>query len=170
MTTIEAANRLKDLDGYLHGFALKLTKNTDNADDLFQDTALRVISHLDKFQDGTNFRAWACTIMKNIFINQFRKNQTKATLLDPTPNTHFLDIRQSSTQNEGEWQVGFEEISTMVKNLKPDLCIPFVMANNGFRYDEIAAELDLPLGTVKSRIYFARQELRDKLCKIYHYN
>ncbi|MBK7409736.1 MAG: RNA polymerase sigma factor [Saprospirales bacterium] len=152
--------QLEGISGSLRAFALKLTGNVADADDLYQDTALRIMSNADKYQEGTNFKAWAVTIMRNIFINNYRKKVRRGTILDQTPNNYYINSGDVSVSNDGETNAAYKELLKMVSSLPDEFKRPFWMAFKGYKYDEIAEELDAPLGTIKSRIFFARRKLR----------
>lgn len=152
--------QLDTISNSLRAFSLKLTGNNDDAEDLYQDTALRIITNADKYNPGTNFKAWAVTIMRNIFINNYRKKMRRNLIIDQTPNNYFLNSGGDEVQNGGESLVAFEELLTMVDKLPDDFRTPFMMAYEGYKYDEIADQLEAPLGTIKSRIFFARRKLQ----------
>ncbi|MCB9282468.1 MAG: RNA polymerase sigma factor [Lewinellaceae bacterium] len=152
--------QLEGISDSLRAFALKLTGNVADADDLYQDTALRIMSNADKYQEGTNFKAWAVTIMRNIFINNYRKKVRRGTILDQTPNNYYINSGDVSVSNDGETNAAYKELLKMVSSLPDEFKRPFWMAFKGYKYDEIAEELDAPLGTIKSRIFFARRKLR----------
>jgi RNA polymerase sigma-70 factor, ECF subfamily len=155
--------QLETLSSYLRGFAFKLTKNSDDANDLYQDTMVKILANQDKFSIGTNFRAWSSTIMRNVFINAYRKRKLTNTIFDSTDNNYYIDSGSHSVFNNGENNVIMTELMKAIEELKEELSTPFMMAFYGYKYDEIAEQLQLPLGTVKSRIFFARQELQSKL-------
>ncbi|MCR9289011.1 MAG: RNA polymerase sigma factor [Bacteroidetes bacterium] len=153
-------SQLNDITNSLRAFSLKLTGNDVDAHDLYQDTAYRIMSNADKFRAGTNFKAWAVTIMRNIFINNYRKKVRRGTILDETPNNYYLNSGAKAIQNDGESNASYKELLKMVAKLPEEFKRPFWMAYKGYKYDEIAEELDAPLGTIKSRIFFARRKLR----------
>ena len=153
-------DQLEGISDSLRAFALKLTGNVADADDLYQDTALRIMSNADKYQEGTNFKAWAVTIMRNIFINNYRKKVRRGTILDQTPNNYYINSGDVSVNNDGETNAAYKELLKMVSSLPDEFKRPFWMAFKGYKYDEIAEKLDAPLGTIKSRIFFARRKLR----------
>lgn len=153
-------DQLGNVNQSLRAFSLKLTGNLTDANDLYQDTALRIISNADKFRAGTNFKAWAVTIMRNIFINNYRKKVRRGTILDQTPNNYYLNSGDVAVTNEGESNASYKELIDMVATLPDEFKQPFWMAYKGYKYDEIAEKLDAPLGTIKSRIFFARRKLR----------
>lgn len=153
-------DQLDRISHSLKAFSLKLTGNTDDAEDLYQDTALRIITNADKYNPGTNFKAWAVTIMRNIFINNYRKKVRRNLIIDQTPNNYYLNSGESAIENDGEERVAYKELVAMVDSLPEDFRTPFMMAFQGYKYDEIAEQLGSPLGTIKSRIFFARKKLQ----------
>lgn len=167
MTTIEFNNKFYQMSSILHSFAYNLTRNVEDSKDLFQETAFRAMANREKFRHGTNFKAWVFTIMKNIFINGYRKKIRANTVLDNTDNQFFINSATAATFNSAESEITLEEVTKMVYALEDSIRIPFLLHFEGFRYQEIADELQLPLGTVKSRIFFARKELRDQILKLY---
>lgn len=163
MSTHEFNLKIDQISQYLHSFALNLTKNSEDAKDLYQETTYRALVNKDKFAPDTNLKAWLFTIMKNIFINNYRKKMKANTIMDSTNNLYFINSG-SAEINQGETNIFIRELNYMIDNLDESLRIPFMMHYEGFKYQEIAEELDLPLGTIKSRIFFARKELK-KLIK-----
>ncbi|MFZ4633523.1 MAG: RNA polymerase sigma factor [Saprospiraceae bacterium] len=170
MSTLEFNSKMDTLTTLLHSFAYNLTKNVEDAKDLYQETAFRALSNRDKFQPGTNFKAWIFTIMKNIFINNYRKKVKANTILDTTDNQYYLNSGSHATGNAAEGSMMLKELNFMVDNLDDSIRIPFLMHFEGFKYQEIADELHLPLGTVKSRIFFARKELKEKIMSHYGFH
>ena len=170
MTSFEFNNKLGVLASVLHSFAYNLTKNTDDAKDLYQETAYRALSNRDKFQPDTNFKAWMFTIMKNIFINNYRKRIKANTVLDTTDNQFYLNSGSHAIPNSAESSMTLKELNAMVEGLDASIKVPFVMHFEGHKYQEIADHLELPLGTVKSRIFFARKELKDQILSQYGFN
>ncbi|MFZ4474626.1 MAG: RNA polymerase sigma factor [Saprospiraceae bacterium] len=170
MTSMEFNHKLNTLTSLLHSFAYNLAKNTEDAKDLYQETTYRALFNRDKFQQGTNFKAWMFTIMKNIFINNYRKKVKANTILDTTDNQFYLNSGTHATTNAAEGDIMLKELNAMVDSLDASIRIPFLMHFEGFKYQEIADELELPLGTVKSRIFFARKELKDKIMTNYGFH
>jgi len=168
MSTIEFNTKFADLTQMLNAFAYNLTKNKEEAKDLYQETAFRALTNRDKFRTGTNFKAWLFTIMKNIFINNYRKKVKKNTILDSTDNMYYINSGKTIVDNKAESNILMDELNYMVKNLDEGLRVPFEMHYVGYKYQEIADELELPLGTVKSRIFFARKELKNLVTKRYN--
>ncbi len=163
MSTIEFQNNLDKLSLVLNNFAYNLTKNVEDAKDLFQETAFRALSNKEKFRPGTNFKAWCFTIMKNIFINNYRKKLKANTISDSTDNLYYLNSGSKVISNQADSNIMLGELHDMVNGLDDSLKIPFTMHYEGFKYQEIADHLGLPLGTVKSRIFFARKELKSMI-------
>lgn len=167
MSTIEFTQKLHGMTSILHSFAYNLTKNFEDSKDLYQETAFRALSNKEKFRPGTNFKAWVFTIMKNIFINNYRRKVKANTIIDSTDNDYYINSGTNVVNNMAESNVMMEELSNMVTNLEDGIRIPFEMHFEGFKYQEIADKLSLPLGTVKSRIFFARKELKQEIYKKY---
>jgi RNA polymerase sigma factor (sigma-70 family) len=157
MTQLQFNNALLEMQNKLHYYALSLTSDSEKASDLLQDTMLKALTHRDKFSQNTNFKAWVYTIMKNTFINEYRRKvKAKNSLLDPANNFQSFMGRENPSP-ESAYQSG--EINNSISQLTEDYRIPFTMFLEGYKYKEIADELELPLGTVKSRIFFTRKRL-----------
>jgi RNA polymerase sigma-70 factor (ECF subfamily) len=167
MSQLEFYTRFDQLAVMLQSFAYNLTKNQEDARDLFQETAYRALTNRDKFSPGTNFKAWSFTIMKNIFINNYRKKVKSNTIMDSTDNMYFINSGDNAIANAAEANMLMEELTGMIERLDDSIRIPFMMHYQGFKYQEIADELELPLGTVKSRIFFARKELKELIAANY---
>src|ERR1051325_5108507 len=134
----------------LKGFALKLTQDMEDADDLVQDTMLKALSNRDKFEEGTNLKGWLYTIMKNIFINKYRRAVKSRIITDDTEGQYYINSATSGTsRNEGEAALMMKDITTAIGGLSSKLRDPFMMSYTGYKYEEIASYLQLPLGTVK---------------------
>ncbi len=144
-------------------FAYHLTRDRADAADLYQETILRAIKKLDQFKSETNLKAWLIVIMRNTFINAYRKKRRRKTLLDGSINQYLIDVTPASTNNHGEWKVDYDELLAMIDRLEESLRIPFLLAYEGYKYDEIAGEMGVPVGTIKSRVFFARKKLQKAL-------
>ncbi len=169
MSNLEFNTQFKNLSSMLQAFAYNLTKNTEDAKDLFQETAYRAMTNRDKFHPGTNLKAWLFTIMKNIFINNYRKKVKANTIMDSTENLFYINSGATTISNAGDSNIMVKELTQMVDSLEESIRIPFMMHYQGFKYQEIADHFDLPLGTVKSRIFFARKELKELVKKRYEH-
>ena len=161
MSTLEFNAHFDRLSSLLQAFAYNLTKNAEDAKDLFQETAYRAMTNRDKFRPGTNLKAWLFTIMKNIFINNYRKKVKANTIMDSTDNLFYINSGSAVISNGGDSNIMMKELTGMIDGLDESIRIPFMMHYQGFKYQEIADHFDLPLGTVKSRIFFARKELKE---------
>jgi RNA polymerase sigma-70 factor (ECF subfamily) len=167
MSTIEFDRQLNELSHYLQAFAYNLTKNADDSRDLFQETAYRALTNRDKFRPGTNFKAWLFTIMKNIFINNYRKKVKSNTIFDATDNDFYINSGPNQVINDAGSNIMMEELELMLNELDQSVKVPFLMHFQGYKYQEIADGLELPLGTVKSRIFFARKALKEMIAERY---
>lgn len=160
MTLPEFNHRVKDQYNPLRNFALRLTRNLEDAVDLTQETMLRALKNREKFREGTNLKAWLYTIMKNIFINNYRRMVNGQIVTDDTDNQYYLNSHASSSGHLGERKMAMDDINTAIYSLSDNLRIPFIMAFQGYKYEEIADHLKVPLGTVKIRIHNARKKLK----------
>ncbi len=144
-------------------FAIKLTANRDDALDLIQDTTLKVLDNQEKFVDNVNFAGWVMTVMRNIFINNYHKIVRVQTMVDQNADLYNLNIINDSISGSPDKVYQMQEITKAIAELNDDIKIPFTLFLNGYKYHEIAQKLNIPLGTIKSRIFFARKELQNKL-------
>lgn len=167
LSKIEFNDQFQGLSKSLRAFAYNLTKDDEEAKDLYQETAFRAMTNRDKFRVGTNLKAWLFTIMKNIFINNYRKKSKANTIIDKTDNLFFLNSGSIAIDNGAGTNILMKELKDMIKSLDDSIRVPFEMHYIGYKYQEIADYLSLPLGTVKSRIFFARKELKHKIELLY---
>ena len=163
MNSLKFTQDLLNVQNDLFRFAFRLTKNRDDASDLLQETSLKVLDNHDKFAEETNFKAWAYTLMRNIFINNYRKMVREQTYVDQTENLYHLNIPQNSGFDSPEGAYSIAEITQAINSFSKEYRQPFAMHVAGFKYESIAEEMNLPLGTVKSRIFFARKKLQQIL-------
>jgi len=163
MTANEFTSSIIGLKGNLQKYALSLTMDRDNALDLLQDTFLKAIQNQDKFVDATNLKAWIFTIMKNTFINNYRRKMRENTMMDGTQELYFINLPSDKGSISPDSSYAEDEIQKAIEALNDDYRLPFRMHMDGFKYEEIAEKLNLKLGTVKSRIFFARQKLMSVL-------
>ena len=154
---------LLNLQSNLMSFAYQLTPDRDAAADLLQDTTLKALDNEEKFTSDSNFKGWVMTIMRNIFINNYRRNVRQATIVDTTDDLYHLNTSQESALETPEGSLSVKEITAVLNTFDDEFRIPFNMHVAGYKYSEIAEELGLPVGTVKSRIFFARKRLREQL-------
>lgn len=163
MSTIEFNQMLIANAEFLRPFAITLTRDNETAKDLFQETLFRALANKEKYNVGTNIKAWLYTIMRNVFINNYRKKTRQNTILDSTPNEYLLDYNQTSVSNGAEATIQMKEIQMSIHQLPEIFKNPFLLYFNGFKYHEIAGMLKEPLGTIKSRIHFARKLLKAQI-------
>ncbi|MBD5180717.1 MAG: RNA polymerase sigma factor [Bacteroidales bacterium] len=163
MSSKNFESRLLALQSNLLNFAYMLTSNRDDAYDLLQDTTLKALDNEDKYAENTNFKGWVFTIMRNIFINNYRKVVRSATIIDQTEDLYHLNLPQDSGFETPEGSIAANEITDAINSFSDDYRIPFSMHVAGYKYNEIAEKMGLPLGTIKSRIFFARQKLQGML-------
>lgn len=156
-------NSVVGMQGNLLSFALKLTMNKEEAQDLVQDTTLKALNNEEKFAENTNFKGWMLTIMRNIFINNYRKSVRENTVVDTTENLYHVNLSQDSGLSTPDGAYAVSEISQILAKFPADYRKPFSMHVAGYKYEEISQKLGMPLGTVKSRIFFTRQKLREVL-------
>lgn len=163
MTAIEFNHKLLNLQENLEFFARSLTANEEEAKDLVQDTNYKALTNRDKFQPDTNLKAWTYTIMKNTFINNYRRKVKANTIVDTTEDLYYLNTTKEAKYEAPDSSLAAEEINRNIKRLDEEQRMPFEMHNQGYKYKEIADKLDLSIGTVKSRIFFTRKKLMEKL-------
>lgn len=163
MSSKKFQSKLLGLQSNLLNFAYLLTSNRDDAYDLLQDTTLKALDNEEKYVENVNFKGWVFTIMRNIFINNYRKGVRSATIIDQTEDLYHLNLPQESGFETPEGSVAAKEISSAINSFSDEYRVPFSMHVAGYKYNEIAEKMNLPLGTVKSRIFFARQRLQEML-------
>jgi RNA polymerase sigma-70 factor, ECF subfamily len=149
-----------DLRPELSRFAYNLTKSTPDAEDLVQDAYVKALRYKSEFKDGTNLRAWLFTIVKNTFINNYRRTVKQKAMIDVTPDLFHLNNTISAGPETPESAVMADEMITMIKQVPDIMRVPFQLFNHGHKYEEIAERLDIQVGTVKSRIFHARRVLK----------
>jgi RNA polymerase sigma factor (sigma-70 family) len=163
MTAIEFNYQLTNLSSNLERFAMSLTSNHEDALDLLQETFAKAITYREKFEDNTNLKAWTFTIMKNTFINNYRRAVKANTTFDNTDDLYFLNLNKEATSYTPDSEYTIKEIQKSIDELDDDFKKPFLLHTQGFKYKEIADQLNLKIGTVKSRIFFTRKKLMEKL-------
>lgn len=147
----------------LMAFAMKLTLNKEEAQDLVQDTNLKALKNEAKFVDASNPRGWMLTIMRNIFINNYRRSTRENIVLDTSDDGYLLNLPQESGMSNPEGAFALGEITSIIEKFPEDYRQPFNLHVAGYKYEEIADKLRMPLGTVKSRIFTIRKQLREIL-------
>jgi RNA polymerase sigma-70 factor (ECF subfamily) len=163
MTLQEFNHRMLGLQESLQYYAYSLTSSQDDAMDLLQDTFFKALSNKDKFDPATNMKAWAYTIMKNTFINNYRKARRANTVIDDSQDLYYINSNQKTVSISPDSEFNHGEIMKTIRSLDDDQRIPFEMHIEGYKYKEIAEDMNLPIGTVKSRIFLTRKKLSEKL-------
>jgi RNA polymerase sigma factor (sigma-70 family) len=163
MSVTEFQHQIAVLRPTLRSFTRRFTTNSEESQDLVQDTLLKALTYCDKFKKDTNLKGWLFTIMRNTYINNYRKNQKAKTSHDTSKDLYFLNVEDHHTFNRPEESLEFKEVWRNVNSIKDELLIPFKMYTTGYKYHEISAHLKVPIGTVKNRIFQARKEIQKKL-------
>ncbi len=165
MSAIEFNEMLLSNADFLRPFAINLTRDTEAANDLYQETMYKALANHEKYNNGTNIKAWLFTIMRNIFINNYRRKAKQKTILDSTPNDFLINQNQATVYNEAESEMRVKEINKAITQLPEIFKTPFLLYFDGYKYNEIADALHEPLGTIKSRIHFARKLLKEQISR-----
>ncbi len=163
MTALEFSYELNSLSSLLKPYALKLTKDSEDANDLMQETMMKAYVNREKFSEGTNLKAWLYTIMKNTFITNYQRMVRRNTFIDTTDNMHYINSSDIRIENHAYGSFTMKDINNAIDKLSDTYKMPFVMHFRGFKYHEIAERLSIPIGTVKNRIHIARKELKSYL-------
>lgn len=164
MTTAEFYGMLSQNYKALRPAALRLTQDSEEANDLIQETLVKALRNQDKFLEGTNIKAWLYTIMRNTFITHYHRIIKRKTTVDITEDYNIISTTPSSIdRNGGEEKLLYEEVKKEVDALPEMYRHPFMQYYTGFKYQEIAEEMNIPLGTVKNRIHVARKILKERL-------
>ncbi len=163
MSAQEFQYQIATLRPMLKVFTRRFTTDREESQDLVQDTILKALTYCDKFRKDTNLKGWLFTIMRNTYINNYRKNQKARTSHDSTKELYFLNVEDHHTFNQPEGSFEFKEVWRNMNSVKDELLIPFKMYTTGYKYHEISDHLQIPIGTVKNRIFHARKEIQKKL-------
>lgn len=166
MTPLEFNQQYDSLYDLLFAFAMKLTRNVEDAKDLMQETVTNAYANRHRFEVGTNFKAWITTIMRNAFINEYRKRRTRNKVEEPIENVMYM-VENKPSMDETDRIVQMKDLGKILDSLNIEHRLPFLMFFRGYQYNEIAEHFDLPIGTVKSRIYFAREKLKNMIQRNY---
>lgn len=150
---------------FLKPFAINLTRDSETANDLYQETLYKALANREKYHVGTNIRAWLFTIMRNIFINDYRRKAKQKTIFDNTPGEYLLNGKNNTVDNMAESNMRMQGIKKAVSELPEIFKTPFLLYFEGYKYNEIADVLEEPLGTIKSRIHFARKLLKEQISR-----
>ncbi|MBW8686436.1 RNA polymerase sigma factor [Chitinophaga rhizophila] len=148
------AHLLENAD-FLMPVAMSLTKDAEAAKDLYQETLYKALKNKDKYVEGSNIRAWLYTIMRNLFINEYRRAAKFSTACEITPNITNNTLAEVNAEN----MLCTKEIKGTLYKLPVSFKKPLLLYCDGFKYHEIAEILHEPMGTIKSRIHLARKLL-----------
>ncbi len=169
MSVVEFNQMLLHNTEFLKPFAVTLTHDHDKAKDLIQETMFRALLNKEKYRTGTNIKAWLYTIMRNIFINDYRRRSKQNVIFDSTPNEYFINSSVNIVHNDAVSKMNEKEIWGAIQKLPEIFKHPFLLYFNGYKYQDIATDLREPLGTIKSRIHFARKLLKNYITKKENY-
>ncbi|AEA42934.1 RNA polymerase sigma factor [Fluviicola taffensis] len=158
MSTLEFNNALIQLENYLRAFAMTYTKNEEDAKDLTQETILKAITYRESYTPQSNFKAWVFTIMKNTFINQYRRKSKTGSIFDSNFEVAYSNIPASSSYHPYNHILKLE-LEKHIGALSEEFKLPFELHHAGYKYQEIAEKMNVPIGTIKSRIFIARKKL-----------
>lgn len=156
-------NSVLGIQGNLMSFAMKLTLNKEEACDLVQDTTLKALDNEEKFAENTNFKGWMLTIMRNIFINNYRKASRENTMVDTSADLYHITNATDNSYHSPDGAYAVGEITSLLQTFPADYRDAFNMHIAGYKYEEISEKLGMPLGTVKARIFNTRKKLRELL-------
>lgn len=153
----------------LRNFARKFTPDIEDINDLVQETLIKALRFSEKFKEGTSLKAWLFVIMRNTYINEYRKTKSAGNKIELVEDVSTAKVLpQFAAQNAGESSFTGQDIEIALKRLSPELYIPFKMYTNGYKYNEIAEQTGVPIGTVKTRMHNGRIKLK-KILKEYQY-
>jgi RNA polymerase sigma-70 factor (ECF subfamily) len=160
MTAFEFQSQVINLSDFVNHFAKKYARNEDDAKDLAQETMLKALMNYDKFRTNTNLKGWLRIIMRNVFINGYRRKATRVVKYD---SDSFI-VQQGEADLYGpDSMINKQIIDKAINDLADDFRLPFQKHCQGFKYSEIAEEMMLPIGTIKSRIFQARKILSEQI-------
>ncbi|MDH5399461.1 MAG: RNA polymerase sigma factor [Cyclobacteriaceae bacterium] len=163
MTAMEFQHQIVSESSNLTYLTRRFTLDHDESKDLVQETILKALNNRSKFKPGTNIKGWLYIIMRNIFINNYRKAKRKNEIQDQSENMYYLNQADNYTFHRPDKAAEYNDVEASVKALSSKYREPFELHTEGYRYEEIAEKLDIPLGTVKNRIYHARKKLQEVL-------
>lgn len=155
--------KMMELEKGLKGYAYSLTMNSDRAKDLVQETFLKALTYRDKYTDDTNLKAWMYTIMRNTFINDYHRSSKTQNSVSGTNTDFVMQSAKDMIYPSPDSLYSYSEIEKSIAQLEEEYKVPFNMFLEGYKYKEIADILGMPLGTVKSRIFFTRKKLTSSL-------
>lgn len=162
-TASNFTSRMLEYNDAMNYFAYTLCRDKESSKDLVQETILKALTYEKQYREDTNLKAWLFTIMKNIFINNYRKEKKMRMVFDGSKDLYYLNVAETNKQLDPEKRFEQGEVLHNMNSLESEYQAPLQMFFEGFKYKEIADELGLPIGTIKSRIFLGRKQLASKM-------
>ena len=159
----ELTSKIVGMESELRHFALKLTADQDSANDLVQDCMLKALDNKEKFVHAQNFKGWMYTIMRNLFINNYRRVTREISMMDDSYSIGRQNLLEVEDGERFEYAYDLKELHKVINAVPESMRKPFLMYVAGFKYNEIAEKMGLPIGTIKSRLFFVRKRLQKEL-------
>lgn len=156
-------SKIVGMESELRHFALKLTADQDSANDLVQDCMLKALDNKEKFVHAQNFKGWMYTIMRNLFINNYRRVTREMSMMDDSYSIGRQNLLEVEDGERFEYAYDLKELHKVINAVPESMQKPFLMYVAGFKYNEIAEKMGLPIGTIKSRLFFVRKRLQKEL-------
>ncbi|UAK40851.1 RNA polymerase sigma factor [Bacteroides nordii] len=156
-------SKIVGMESELRHFALKLTADQDSANDLVQDCMLKALDNKEKFVHAQNFKGWMYTIMRNLFINNYRRVTREISMMDDSYSIGRQNLLEVEDGERFEYAYDLKELHKVINAVPESMRKPFLMYVAGFKYNEIAEKMGLPIGTIKSRLFFVRKRLQKEL-------
>ena len=156
-------SKIVGMESELRHFALKLTADQDSANDLVQDCMLKALDNKEKFVHAQNFKGWMYTIMRNLFINNYRRVTREMSMMDDSYSIGRQNLLEVEDGERFEYAYDLKGLHKVINAVPESMRKPFLMYVAGFKYNEIAEKMGLPIGTIKSRLFFVRKRLQKEL-------
>ena len=156
-------SKIVGMESELRHFALKLTADQDSANDLVQDCMLKALDNKEKFVHAQNFKGWMYTIMRNLFINNYRRVTREMSMMDDSYSIGRQNLLEVEDGERFEYAYDLKELHKVINAVPESMRKPFLMYVAGFKYNEIAEKMGLPIGKIKSRLFFVRKRLQKEL-------
>ena len=156
-------SKIVGMESELRHFALKLTADQDSANELVQDCMLKALDNKEKFVHAQNFKGWMYTIMRNLFINNYRRVTREMSMMDDSYSIGRQNLLEVEDGERFEYAYDLKELHKVINAVPESMRKPFLMYVAGFKYNEIAEKMGLPIGTIKSRLFFVRKRLQKEL-------
>lgn len=163
MEAVNITHKIIDMQPDLQRFAYKLTEDHETANDLVQDCMLKALDNQEKFVHAQNFKGWMYTIMRNIFINNYRRSLKQVDMTDTTYQIYAQNLTDGEEGMRFTDIYDLKELYKVIHAVPAELKKPFLMFVAGFKYREIAEKMNLPVGTIKSRLFLIRKRLQEDL-------